>query len=61
MKKIKKVPVEINDKEFNKLLKKHGAKTMEVFDINQIFKYSKEQKDILKKEIKFESERKKIK
>ena len=41
----------ITDKEFNKLLKEYGAKTMEVFSINQIFKYTKEQKKILKREL----------
>lgn len=61
MEKTKKVPLEINDKEFNKLLEKYGAKTMESFDINQNLKYSKEQKEILKKKIKNESELKKIK
>lgn len=52
MEKTKKVPLEINDKEFNKLLEKYGAKIMESFDINQNLKYSKEQKEILKKKIK---------
>lgn len=61
MEKTKKVPLEINDKEFNKLLEKYGAKIMESFDINQNLKYSKEQKEILKKKIKNESELKKIK
>lgn len=39
----------LDDKKFKKLLKKYGAKTMEVFEINEIFKYTPEQKKVLKR------------
>ena len=44
--------VELTDKEFKELLHTWGAKTMEVFDINETFKYSDEQKKMLKEAFK---------
>ena len=40
---------ELTNEEFEELLKKYGAKTMMTFEINEIFKYTPEQKKILKK------------
>lgn len=45
---IKKKPVEVNDKKFNTLLKQYSAKTMEIFELNEVFKYTPEQKKVLK-------------
>lgn len=42
---------ELDDKKFDKLLKKYGAKTMETFEINEVFKYTKKQLKIIKKEL----------
>lgn len=42
----------ITNKEFNKLLKQYSAKTMEVFEINEVFKYTPEQKKKLKELLK---------
>ena len=39
----------LSDKEFEKLLKKYSVKTMMTFEINEIVKYTPEQKKILKK------------
>ena len=39
----------LTNEEFEKLLKKYGVKTMESFEINEIVKYTPEQKKILKK------------
>lgn len=40
----------LTNEEFEKLLKKYGAKTMESFEINEVFTYTQKQKNILKKE-----------
>lgn len=40
---------ELTDHEFEKYLKHYGAKTMMTFEINEIVKYTPEQKKILKK------------
>ena len=42
----------LKQEEFKKLLKQYGAKTMEVFDINETFKYTKEQKNMIKEAFK---------
>ena len=42
----------ITDKKFNTLLKQYSAKTMEVFELNEVFKYTPEQKKVLKKALK---------
>ncbi len=49
---IKKKPVEVNDKKFNTLLKQYSPKTMEVFELNEVFKYTPEQKKKLKELLK---------
>lgn len=52
MSKVKLQAVTLTNKEFKELLETWGAKTMEVFEINQVFKYTDEQKKILKDEFK---------
>ncbi len=42
----------ITNKEFNNLLKQYSAKTMEVFEINEVFKYTPKQKEKLKELLK---------
>ena len=39
---------ELTDHEFEKYLKRYGAKTMMTFEINEIIKYNKNQKKKLK-------------